>query len=228
MPAGPTSVRATPRPRAAPTTIATSSSTTASRPRTGAWRGRMNGGGVVGAGDMMAIGPRRRLAAAAGGHQMLALPTAPHERPVRRPVPGQGGSWRRSLRRRGVHADRAGGVPRHRRARPRRSRAAPPVRRDQPRPVDRRDTDPLRPPRQPLLPGAVARRGHRAGHRPRRWHDRRRPGVPRRARHRHHEPRRPGHGAGVRAHRRGAARRRPPAARARRRPPPGSSSPSPA
>ena len=67
----------------------------------------------------------------------------------------------------------------------------------QPGPVDGGHLDPLRPSGQPLLPGAAARRRDRPGHRPRHRHDRRRPAVPRRAGDRHHQPRRPGHAAGV-------------------------------
>ena len=52
------------------------------------------------------------------------------------------------------------------------------VRRHQPRPVDRRDPDPLRAPGQPLLPGAAEGRDHRAADRPGRRDGRRRPRLP--------------------------------------------------
>ena len=87
-------------------------------------------------------------------------------------------------------------LPRRHRARPRRSRAEAAVRRDQPGAVDGGDVDPLRPSRQPLLPGAVAGRGDRPADRPGRRDDRRRPPLPRRARDRDHQPRRPGDAAG--------------------------------
>ena len=77
-----------------------------------------------------------------------------------------------------------------------------------PGPLDRGDADPLRPPRQPLLPGAAAGRRDRARDRPRHRHVRRRPRAPRRPRHRHHQPRAARHGEGVRADGSRAARGR--------------------
>ena len=125
-----------------------------------------------------------------------------------------------------VHAGGAGVVPRRHGAGSRRARSAAAVRRHQPRVVDGGHPDPLRPPRQPLLSGAVASGDRRPGDRPRLGDDRRGPPLPGRARDRHHQPRRPGDAArrrvvGGRApRRRGAARpvrRRAPAGGRRRR-----------
>ncbi len=70
------------------------------------------------------------------------------------------------------------------------------VLRHQPRPDDRRDGPPLRPPRQPLLAGAAPLRLHPAAA------EARRAGRVARVRARHHQRRRPGHRAGRRTDRR--------------------------
>ena len=122
---------------------------------------------------------------------------------------------------RGIHPSRAGVVPRRHRRRPRRAGPAAAVRRHQPGAVDGGDGDPLRPPRQPLLPGAAAGGHHRPRDRPRRRHDRRRPRGTSSAAASASPTSWPGRRAGVRAVGGRAARRRRPARGVRRRAPAG-------
>ena len=199
-PGSPTSVRALPWPPAARRATSTSSSTRSSRPRSGAGRGRTSGGGVGGAVDIgcgagTGAGGLRRRGMVAG--IVSRRPSAAGRPRSRISVRGVG------FTRAELEAFRDATVPDLVGPGP-----APAVRRDQPRAVDGGDGDPLRPPRQPLLPGAAAGRRDRPGHRPRRRDDRRRPRLPRRAGHRDHQPRRPGDGAGRRAVGGRAARRR--------------------
>ena len=117
-------------------------------------------------------------------HRLDELPRTPTGKVRRLDLPT---SWLAD----GLHPRRARGVPRRRGARPAaRPRPGPAaaVRRDQPRPVDRGDADPLRAPGQPLLPGpAAGRHPHRAG-RPLRRDDRGGPRPVPRARAGDHQP----------------------------------------
>ena len=94
-------------------------------------------------------------------------------------------------------------VPRRRGPRPppgRRPAVAAAVRRHQPGPVDRRHAVPLRPPRQPVLPRAAARRDPHVPDRPGSGHDRRGPRRAPAAGDRHHQRGRASDGTGRRAH----------------------------
>ena len=111
---------------------------------------------------LVAAAPPRRAASARTSPQRMSE-KVPHDHgTVARPgrFPRSAVRWQARPMPRFTKAELAV-VPRHVRARPARPRRAAAVRRDQPRPVDRRHPDPLRAPGEPLLPRAAQRRDHR-------------------------------------------------------------------